>query len=133
MARATLRKLQQQAKAIADNKGWGTPELEDATLLVRENRPYAATHVATAATLCAHLCLIHSEVSEACEDVRNGRYHSVYSNVFRKPAGMASELADVMIRVLDLAERCGFDMQDEIERKMAYNATREYKHGGKLL
>ena len=36
------------------------------------------------------------------------------------------ELADVAIYLLGLAEMTGFDLQDEIEAKMAKNAARVY-------
>ena len=50
-----------------------------------------------------------------------------------KPDDVASELADVLIRLLDDAARNGIDLEAEYERKMAYNRTRPYRHGGKLL
>lgn len=48
-----------------------------------------------------------------------------------KPEGFPSELADVVIRVFDTAESLGIDIASEIERKMTFNATRSYRHGGK--
>lgn len=48
-----------------------------------------------------------------------------------KPEGMASELADVIIRVGDLAEHLGIDLDRAVTLKMAYNASRPYRHGGK--
>lgn len=50
-----------------------------------------------------------------------------------KPEGFGSELADVLIRLLDTADRRGVDLVAEFERKSAYNATRGHRHGGKLL
>ena len=66
------------------------------------------------------LCLIHSEVSEALEAYRD-----------RDMALFAEELADVVIRLFDLAERFGIDMEAEIERKHRINKRRPYRHGGK--
>lgn len=78
------------------------------------------------------LCLVHSEVSEALEAFRNG------DDGFRidengKPEGLASELADVIIRIADLCAYLGIDLDEAIKVKMAYNATRPYMHGGKRL
>lgn len=39
------------------------------------------------------------------------------------------ELADVMIRCLDLSAYLGIDIEGHIKAKMRYNSLREYKHG----
>lgn len=50
-----------------------------------------------------------------------------------KPEGVGSEAADVLIRLLDECDRQGIDLIAEYERKIAYNRTRGYKHGGRAL
>ncbi len=79
------------------------------------------------------LCLIHSEVSEALEvfreepddeSVRAPRY---LEN--GKPIGFDSELADIMLRVGDLAEHLGIDLERAIAEKRAFNAGRPRMHG----
>lgn len=50
-----------------------------------------------------------------------------------KPEGYGSELADVLIRLLDQADRDGVDLVAEFERKLAYNATRGYRHGNRRV
>lgn len=116
------------------------------------------------------LALIHSEVSEALEEHRNGKkanktYYSqkievphfltndvIEERVFfasqkgvvinaieglainpKKPEGIPSELADIVIRVADLCGFYGIDLEAAIKEKMQYNASRPYKHGGKKL
>jgi hypothetical protein len=54
------------------------------------------------------LALIHSEVSEALEDVRVGKLKTY------------------------LAEKMGIDMEEEILLKHKFNTTRPHRHGGKL-
>lgn len=87
------------------------------------------------------LALIHSEVSEALECDRKGRY------CMSSPTGVEimdkesfeihvkdtfeDELADIMIRVMDLAAFKGVDLEAHIKAKMKYNALRERKHGKK--
>ena len=66
------------------------------------------------------LCLVHSEISEAMEGHRKGLpddklpHHSMF----------AVELADAVIRIGDLAGRCGIDLGPIIAEKMEYNASR---------
>lgn len=49
-----------------------------------------------------------------------------------KPEGVASELADVVIRVGDMCGYLGIDLDAAIAEKLAFNATRSWRHGGKL-
>jgi len=46
-----------------------------------------------------------------------------------KPVGFVSELADIVIRVCDLAGAMEIDLETAIREKMDYNETRESKHG----
>lgn len=50
-----------------------------------------------------------------------------------KPEGVGSEFADILIRLLDDCDLFGVDLAAEYERKMAYNHTRAFRHGGRAL
>jgi len=50
-----------------------------------------------------------------------------------KPEGVIHELADVVIRIMDMCGLYGMDLEAAIDRKMEYNKTRPYRHGGKKL
>ena len=82
--------------------------------------------------VASKLCLVHTEVSEAMEALRDGDME-LRIGEGGKPEGFESELADVIIRVLDLAEALGMDMGKTMAAKMKYNETREHKHGGRAL
>jgi len=96
------------------------------------------------------LALVHSEVSEALEADRNAKYadwmydtppiisvesykDGEFKETFEKYVKntFEDELADVVIRVLDIAHSRGFDLEWHIVNKMRYNTMRPYKHGGK--
>lgn len=50
-----------------------------------------------------------------------------------KPCGIPSELADALIRILDLCAKGGIDIGAAVEEKLAFNRTRPHRHGGKKL
>lgn len=101
------------------------------------------------------LMLIAGEVAEAHEELRKGRapgerYYSapaslvnevgsmekaleiLHKDGLAKPEGLPSELADVLIRVLDLAAELKIDLADVIREKLVFNETRARMHGVKF-
>lgn len=80
------------------------------------------------------IALIHSELSEALEEHREGRgMTEVYANTDEpnKPEGIPIELADAVIRIADLCAYYKIDLAEAIIQKMAYNKTRPKLHGKK--
>ena len=77
------------------------------------------------------LMLVVTEVAEAMEDLRTGAMSLSYDEN-GKPIGFPIEIADVMIRIFDLAGYLRIDLEDAVETKMQYNHSRPYRHGGKL-
>jgi NTP pyrophosphatase (non-canonical NTP hydrolase) len=65
------------------------------------------------------LCLIHSEVSEALEADRT----------LGSKKNLGEELADIIIRTLDLAQFLGYNMDEEVSRKHEINKSRPIRHG----
>jgi hypothetical protein len=112
----TLSDLQKQIHETAVEKGWW-----------EDDRNFGMV-----------LALIHSEISEALEAWRESPVHFYLGAPSgplvegpRKPEGWGIELADAVIRILDVCEVHGLNLQDLIEMKMEYNKTRSYRHGGK--
>ena len=103
------------------------------------------------------VALCHSELSEALEEYRAGRpmewkqcrftasvcigeqcdlfnTESCKSMaITNKPEGIAVEMADCLIRILDWFGKEGLDVDRIVQEKMAYNEARAYRHGGKKL
>lgn len=73
-------------------------------------------------------------VSEAVEALEAWRLSGDVTNTYGdngKPEGLPSELADVVIRVAQLCEAMGVDLEGAIGEKMRYNETRPLLHGGR--
>lgn len=86
-------------------------------------------------TVGESISLMHSELSEALEEFRLGYDPATlyFKGEDAKPCGVPSELADVLIRIFDFCGHHGVDLQSAVEIKMAFNKTREHRHGGKKL
>lgn len=69
---------------------------------------------------CQRIALIHSEVSELLEGIRNGVENE------------DEELADIVIRCNDYAGGYGINLEKAIIEKIEFNNQRPYKHGKKF-
>ncbi len=70
--------------------------------------------------------LIDGEIGEAMEAVRK---NDAMDDKLPHRKGSHCELADALIRILDLSGYLGIDLQTIVEEKLAFNQTRPYLHG----
>jgi NTP pyrophosphatase (non-canonical NTP hydrolase) len=72
------------------------------------------------------LALVHSEVSEALEALRHG---NPADDKIPEFSGVEAELADTVIRIMDMSSAFGWRVGEAIIAKAIMNTSREYKHG----
>lgn len=131
---AEFKTIQTAVHALAKEKGWHDGET----------------------SLTERIALVHCELSEAVECIRNdepgiwqtGTVKSPLleedaivkvfpiSDKWRehvKPEGVLVELADAVIRVMDICESQGWDLEEAIRLKHHFNKSRPYRHNGKIL
>ncbi len=97
------------------------------------------------------LMLIVSELSEALEADRKGKHYMAETELLHTLGGykkdqdgdftyyfekaikdtFEDELADAVIRIMDLSEKIGINLEEHIKAKMRFNESRPYKHGKK--
>lgn len=131
--------------------------IPEMTAEVREVNVRLGWHTPNANTFGDYIALLHSELSEALEAYRDHRladatvvvepcyeipgigmcatHHQHISHCGGpvKPEGVGSEFADVLIRLLSTCDILEIDLDAEYARKIAYNATRSFQHGGRTL
>lgn len=104
----TIRDAQEEAWNCAEAKGFHT-------------NPVRADRNET----LLRLCLVHTEISEAAQEVKrhwNGTPTPEQKMLF------ALELADAVIRILDLSGEVGVDLEGAVVAKMVKNRARPFMY-----
>lgn len=92
-------------------------------------------------SLLTKVLLIHSELSELVEAMRKGPPQPtdkqgcsmIAGGNVRQLTNYEEELADVFLRLADLAQGMGINLGRVILAKMEYNEGRSHMHGGKAF
>lgn len=116
----TINQLADDLHQQAVSKGWHLPgESEDAFI----------------ERACNNL---HNEISELHESWRNNRLRDLCDKSEKMAAlglppltCLEEEFADILIRAMDNCRRLGVDVERAIIIKHKFNASREFRHGGK--
>jgi NTP pyrophosphatase (non-canonical NTP hydrolase) len=104
---ANVGMLSEICHGVAAESGWWTDPKTGESLKGKRNVPEM-------------LCLIHSEISEAME----GHRKNLNDDKLPHRKMIEVELADAMIRILDLAGGLGLDLGGALAEKLAYNTQR---------
>ena len=133
----SLNELAKEAHQIAVEHGWWDPEptFGELVALMHSELSEALEEFRSKRPMVWHKCMTCDGdtpcMEGGCGDWDNGTCE--LTCLSPKPEGIAVELADCIIRILDWAGNKGVDMDAIIREKMAYNRTRPYRHGGKVL
>ena len=100
-----IKSLQKLVHKIAKEKGWWDTERNIPELIA----------------------LCHEELSEA---LREFRIHGIPIPHKDRIPTFTIELADVIIRICDMAEHFNLELEEALRAKIAYNKKRPYRHGG---
>lgn len=92
----------------------------DGTEILPDYRPSGTQAVPLTYVIPTKLCLVHSEISEGLEGFRKDLMDD---HLPHRPM-LEVELADAVIRILDIAGALEYDLGGAIKEKLAYNAQR---------
>lgn len=103
----TISELCEQAHRMAKEKGFWDKDRNNSELLM----------------------LAVTELGEACEGLRHGNPPSDKIPEFSQ---VEEEIGDCMIRIADMAQARGYNLEGAIKRKLLYNQERPQMHGKKF-
>lgn len=117
-----------------DHHRYDCRDLNFLALQIRKNCERHQFTMPDTSNISEKLMLVSDELSEAHEEVRSGRTEIYWTTGGQigeqpKPDGFPIEIADAIIRLLDICAGFGIDIAEMIRLKMLYNESRPVKHG----
>ncbi len=102
------------------------PDLQKYVFGVMESKGFHSDRSNSRDDVIVRLALVHTEISEAIQEVKR-HWIDQGSPELRHAVGL--ELADAMIRLLDLCGCLGMDSESLIFEKMKVNESRPHRYG----
>ncbi len=143
----TINDAVKDVHALAVEKGW---HVDNESEVIEKGK------LSTERKLAMHMLMV-TELAEATEEIRNGKPDLYWetptgrmvqddvgggfnlsiglgnATILQKPEGEMSELADVVIRIMDYFGLRGWDLGKIIAAKHQYNSSRTFRHGNKQI
>jgi NTP pyrophosphatase (non-canonical NTP hydrolase) len=120
--------VQRQVHDTQKNHGFSAVDDDLAEMTERYGVPPALVDALKSARVGQKLMLITSELAEGLEADRKNKTADDHIPEF---TGMEAELADAVIRIMNLATGTKSRLAEAIIAKAKYNETRPFKHGDK--
>lgn len=118
-----LNDLAKKINVTAQKKGFWR-DMNASLSALEAHGAYADTIKATKdAFIAQKITLVHTELSEAIEAMRNNMYGTEKKSTFE------DEIGDAVMRLLDITAQMNIDIEAQIAWKMDYNLSRAQKHG----
>lgn len=120
----------------ADQRRYMESQLTDAlcrfaayTAEINTSKGFCTSPPANTTEIIAQIMLVVTELSEAVEGLRK----DLMDDKVPSRRMVEVELADALIRLLNISQWCGYDIAGAAIEKSRYNETRPYRHGNKAL